>query len=144
MGPGSPTYAVKHLMNTKTLQTIIEQVKKGTTLILASAATIAFSHMALPVYEIYKVGEDLNWQHGLDLYSHVWQKVTIIPHFNNREGGEHLDTTHCYIGKNRFDKLRSMLPKDEVVYGIDEHTALIVDLSSQDTLVKGKGGARIS
>lgn len=138
-GPGSPTYAAKHLRGTLLLAKIIDRVKNGVTLILASAATISFSHFALPVYEIYKVGEELHWVEGLDLYNDIWQRATIIPHFNNTDGGQDLDTSHCFIGKDRFAKLRSELPPNEWVLGIDEHTAYIIDLDSQKGETKGKG-----
>lgn len=139
LGPGSPTYGIKQLKDTKVEQTILEQVKKGSTLILASAATITFSKYALPVYEIYKVGEDPHWVGGLNLYRDIWQEVSIIPHFNNREGGVGLDTSYCYIGKGRADKLLSTLPGDAKVLGLDEHTALIIDLETKAQLVRGKG-----
>lgn len=139
LGPGSPTYGIKQLKDTKVEQTIIEQVKKGSTLILASAATITFSQYALPVYEIYKVGEELHWVGGLNLYRDIWQEVSIIPHFNNREGGVGLDTSYCYIGKARAEKLISMLSSDDKVIGIDEHTALVIDLDTKEQLVRGKG-----
>lgn len=139
MGPGSPTYAAKHLRGT-TLQTnIVDLVKNGSTLILASAATVACSKHCLPVYEIFKVGQDLHWQDGLDLYSSIWQEMTIIPHFNNREGGADLDTSYCYIGSNRANQLLSMLPPNTQLLGIDEHTCLIVDLSTGSQVVRGKG-----
>jgi len=138
LGPGSPTYAVKHLKDSLLLAKIKAQIKNGSSLILASAATITFSKYALPVYEIYKVGEDLHWIDGLDLYKDIWHETTIIPHFNNLEGGEGLDTTHCYIGKDRAAKLFAMLPKDTNLIGIDEHTALIIDLFDQSQLVRGK------
>lgn len=141
-GPGSPTYAVKNLSGTKLCDAIVRKVKEGATLILASAATVAFSHFALPVYEIYKVGEDLHWIKGLDVFDAVWQRSTVIPHFNNREGGKDLDTSHCYIGENRFNKLRSQLPANEWVLGLDEHTAYIVDVNTQLVQIKGKGSAR--
>ncbi|GAB4027809.1 MAG: hypothetical protein Fur0011_6650 [Candidatus Microgenomates bacterium] len=143
LGPGSPTYGIKQLKDTKVEQTILEQVKKGSTLILASAATITFSKYALPVYEIYKVGEELHWERGLNLYRDIWQEVSIIPHFNNREGGVGLDTSYCYIGKERAEKLILMLPKDTQVMGIDEHTALLVDLDLDETQVRGKGDVHV-
>lgn len=139
LGPGSPTYGIKHLKGSGVLRKIIDQVKSSATLILASAATITFSAHSLPVYEIYKVGEDLHWIDGLNLYKDIWKEVTIIPHFNNREGGEGLDTSHCYVGADRAGRLISMLPKDAPIIGIDEHTALVVDLETGDTQVKGKG-----
>jgi cyanophycinase-like exopeptidase len=141
-GPGSPTYAAKNLKDTLLIRKVEEMVKNGTTLILASAATIAFSHFALPVYEIYKVGDDLHWQEGLDFYEKVWQRATIIPHFNNTEGGEHLDTSHCFVGAQRFSLLKKQLPANEWVLGLDEHTVYIVDLDSQERTIKGKGSAR--
>ncbi len=140
LGPGSPTYGIRQLKGTKALESIIEQVKNRATLILASAATITFSTHALPVYEIYKVGEDLHWVKGLDLYKGIYEPLTVIPHFNNREGGVGLDTSYCYIGKDRATKLLSSLPAESKVIGIDEHTALVIDLGSKGQLVRGKGG----
>jgi peptidase E len=138
-GPGSPTYAVKQLKDTLLIKKIIERVKNGATLILASAATITFSTHALPVYEIYKVGEDLYWLDGLDVFCELWRPTTIIPHFNNYEGGSTLDTTYCYIGKDRATKLLAKLQSTDSVIGIDEHTALIIDLNTAIEQVKGKG-----
>src|SRR3989344_6063042 len=49
-GPGSPTYAVKHLKDTLLLKEIVHQVTENyTSLSLSSAAAIAFSKYALPV-----------------------------------------------------------------------------------------------
>lgn len=139
LGPGSPTYGIRHLKDSGVLRAIIDQVKNRATLILASAATITFSAHSLPVYEIYKVGEDLHWVQGLDIYKEIWGSVSIIPHFNNREGGVGLDTSYCYIGKDRAEKLISSLSKEDKVIGIDEHTALIIDLDTQKQVVRGKG-----
>lgn len=139
LGPGSPTYGIRQLRSTEVFKAIIEQVKNSATLILASAATITFSTHALPVYEIYKVGEDLHWVDGLDLYSKIYEPLTVIPHFNNREGGVGLDTSYCYIGKGRATKLLSCLPKESKVIGIDEHTALVIDLDTKEITVRGKG-----
>ena len=139
LGPGSPTYGIRHLKGSRVLRAIIDQVKNSATLILASAATITFSVHSLPVYEIYKVGEELHWEDGLDVYREIWGPTTIIPHFNNREGGVELDTSYCYIGKERAEKLIALLPTDAKVVGIDEHTALIIDLETQEQLVRGKG-----
>ena len=139
-GPGSPTYAVKNLRDSLLLKHIIERVKNGSTLILASAATLAFSQFCLPVYEIYKVGEDLHWVDGLDVYDAVWQRATVIPHFNNAEGGEGLDTSYCFIGHARAAKLLASLPANTWALGIDEHTAYIVDLATGIGRTEGKGG----
>lgn len=139
-GPGSPTYAVENLRNTALLELIKKRLKEGASLCLSSAATVAFSHMCLPVYEIYKVGESLHWRQGLNFYEDIYKKLTVIPHFDNSEGGEKLDTSRCYMGRERFEKLIRLLPKGEQVLGIDEHTALIVDLFEKKEEVVGKGG----
>ncbi len=138
-GAGSPSYAVKHLKDTVLYKKIIERVKEGATLSIASAATASFSRYCLPVYEIYKVGEPLHWMEGLNVYEELLESLTIIPHFNNTEGGEKTDTSRCWMGVERFERLLPMLPKGERTLGIDEHTSLIFDLKSKKCVVRGKG-----
>ncbi len=140
-GPGSPTYAARVLAGSRTLEAIVARLDAGATLSLASAAAIAFSRYALPVYEIFKVGEDLSWAAGLDLFSHVGLDLTIVPHWNNTEGGSDLDTSHCYMGEERFARLLDLLPGPTTILAIDEHTACILDPDSGDCLVRGAGGA---
>lgn len=141
IGAGSPTYAVRQLRNSLLYATIIEQVTRGYPLSLASASAIAFGKYALPVYEIFKVGEELSWAKGLDFFSQFGLPLTFIPHWNNNQGGSEIDTSRCYIGQRRFDKLLKMLPKDTLLIGIDEHTALIFDLINREVQVLGKGNA---
>ncbi len=64
MGPGSPTYAVRQLRDSLAWNILRARHRLGAALVMASAATIAMSAYALPVYEIYKVGEDLHWKRG--------------------------------------------------------------------------------
>lgn len=142
IGPGSPTYAVKNLKGTLLFQKIIERVKKGVSLSIASAASIAFSKFSLPVYEIYKAGFPLYWKQGLNLYSFFLRPLNIIPHFNNREGGLKNDTSRCYMGKERFDKLLAKLPKEEEIWGIDEHTAVLINTKTKEVTVMGRGNLR--
>ena len=138
-GAGSPTYAVENLKGTLLYKKIIERVKEGASLAIASAATAAFSKYCLPVYEIFKVGEELHWIDGLGTYGEFLESMTIIPHFNNAEGGAKLDTSRCWMGVERFEKLLKMLPKGEKVLGIDEHTAIAFDLATKECIVRGKG-----
>ena len=49
------------------------------TAIMASAAAIAASAYALPVYEIYKVGEDPHWKPGLDFFSLYGLSLVLVP-----------------------------------------------------------------
>jgi len=128
-GPGSPTYAARQLKDSLAWDLIRAQHRRGAALILASAATIAISRQAIPVYEIYKVGEDVHWQPGLDLFGSLGLSAVFWPHWNNNEGGEKHDTSRCFMGKQRYDELVALLPAEQMIVGIDEHTALIVDPS---------------
>lgn len=140
MGAGSPTYAVRQLRASLAWQTCLAAHRQGADLVLASAATLAVSALTLPVYEIYKVGEDPHWKPGLDLLAAYGLRLVFIPHWNNAEGGADLDTSHCFIGRERFDALRAQLPADLTVVGLDEHTALVIDLAAGQCEVQGAGG----
>lgn len=142
-GAGSPSYAAKHLQNSLAYKYIIDQFKKGTRLSFASAAAVAFSKYLLPVYEIYKVGEDLNWKNGLDFFVNFGINITVIPHWNNNEGGEEIDTSRCFMGKFRFEKLLSLLPGETTILGVDEQTACVFDFDAQLVTVMGNGSAHI-
>ena len=102
----------------------------------ASAAATTLGENTLPVYEIYKVGIDPYWEEGLDLLSLYGLSCTVVPHFNNREGGNH-DTSFSYVGKNRMNKL--MEKNYSNLLGIDEHTALIISGKENTFEVYGLG-----
>ncbi len=141
-GPGSPTYAVEHLLGTPILDTLIARWHSGAMLVFASAATISLGRHALPVYEIYKVGRPLYWAEGLDLLGALGFELAIVPHWDNAEGGTH-DTRACFMGMERFSRLRAMLPATAVVLGIEEHTAVTLDLVRGTAEVRGKGGVSV-
>lgn len=138
-GPGSPSYAARHLRQTQTLDLICRRHDEGAALALSSAAAIAAGQFTLPVYEIFKVGDDPHWLPGLDLFASFGLRLTIVPHWNNAEGGSELDTTHAYVGAERFATLRAMLPAETTVLGIDEHTACLLDLVKRCGRVMGAG-----
>lgn len=138
IGPGSPTYTVRQLKETKLPFLLSALVKKGGVLTMASAAALTIGHHTLPVYEIYKVGEDLHWTPGLDILGTLGLNLTVIPHFNNAEGGNH-DTRYCYMGEKRFSALEKLLPPESVVLGLDEHTACLLDFSKREAAVRGLG-----
>jgi cyanophycinase-like exopeptidase len=139
MGPGSPSYAIRQLRDSLAWYYLIARHHLGAVLALASAATVAFSTCALPVYEIYKVGEDLHWIQGLDFFRLYGLQLVLIPHWNNQEGGAELDTSRCFMGQERFVRLIDMLPEEMTIIGLDEKTALIMDLSSCECQVMGLG-----
>jgi hypothetical protein len=67
IGPGSPTYAVRQWQQTPIPEILAERVEKGGCLVAASAAALTVGRYTLPVYEIYKVGQDLHWVEGMNL-----------------------------------------------------------------------------
>src|SRR5262245_28474881 len=130
MGPGSPTYAIRHLKDTLTWDVIRARHRLGATLIFASAATISIGAHALPVYEIYKVGQDVHMVDGLNLFSDFGLHVSFIPHWNNADGGVDLDTSRCFIGMDRFAEWCNLVPPENETIGLDEHTGLIMDFET--------------
>ena len=138
-GAGSPTYAVRNLADSLVWNKTRERLRAGATLALASAMALAVSAQTLPVYEIYKAGLDLYWMPGLDIFREYGLDLTIVPHWNNSEGGAELDTSHCYMGERRFSELRKLLPNGAPILGIDEHTTAIVDLEADQIEVHGVG-----
>lgn len=143
LGPGSPSYAVRQLHNALAWQLLIARHRLGAAVVLASAATIAASARALPVYEIYNVGADAHWIDGLDFFAAFGLSLVFVPHWNNRAGGAALDTSHCFMGLSRFDALRALLPADVTIVGIDEHTALVIDVEADACAVMGHGGVTV-
>ena len=143
MGPGSPSYAIRQLRDSLAWYYLIARHRLGAVLALASAATVAFSSSALPVYEIYKVGEELHWIEGLDFFKLYGLDLVFIPHWNNQEGGVELDTSRCFMGQVRFVRLMEMLPEEMTIIGLDEKTALLMDPSRSECQVKGIGGVTL-
>lgn len=141
-GPGSPTYAVRNWQKTPILEEMARRLATGAHLVFASAAAIAMGRYALPVYEIYKVGEELHWVEGLDLLGPYGIELAIVSHWNNAEGGTH-DTRYCFMGEPRFKRLEESLPDSTAILGIDEYTACIVDLGSDECQVMGAGQVTI-
>ena len=138
-GPGSPSYALRHWRNTGVRDRLAEKVDHGGCVAFASAAGIGLGAYALPVYEIYKVGQDPSWIAGLDLLGQIGVRCAVIPHYNNQEGGTH-DTRFCYMGEERLRRLEALLPDDVLILGIDEYTACIIDVEAQSVSVRGRGG----
>ncbi len=142
IGPGSPTYAVRNWQQTLIPELLTRTIERGGCLIAASAAALTVGSFSLPVYEIYKVGEDLHWVEGVNILAHFGFNLAVIPHWNNAEGGTH-DTRFCYMGEARFEKLQSLLPEDVAIFGLDEHTACLMDLETEEAVIKGIGRATL-
>ena len=138
IGPGSPTYAVHQWRQSSIPEILINRIKDGGCLVAASAAALTVGCSTLPVYEIYKVGQELHWVDGMDILKHFGFNLVVVPHWNNAEGGNH-DTRFCFMGQPRFEQLVSLLPSDVSILGLDEHTACILDFEAEQATIKGIG-----
>lgn len=135
-GPGSPTYALTHWRDTP----IPGLLTRAKVVVFASAAALTLGSHAVPVYEVYKAGADPHWVPGLDLFAQLTGiPSVIIPHYDNAEGGHH-DTRFCYLGEERLARMEQWLPEESVIIGVDEHTAVLVDLPAKKVQVVGAGG----
>ena len=142
-GPGSPSYALRNWSGIGIGKILKESISNGATVVFSSAAALTLGSFTLPVYEVYKVGEDPYWLDGLGVVNLVLdKKVAVIPHYNNKEGANH-DTRFCYMGKNRLDTLEASLPPDSYVLGVDEHSGIIFDLETQLAKIVGIGTVTI-
>jgi hypothetical protein len=123
---------------------VTARLARGGALVFSSAAAVTLGRFSLPVYEVYKVGEPPRWLEGLDLLGAAGLPgmAAVIPHYDNAEGGTH-DTRFCYMGERRLAMLETLLPPDGWVLGVDEHTALVLDLDTGGALVTGRGAVTV-
>ncbi len=142
IGPGSPTYAVRQWRQTSIPEILTERVTTGNCLVAASAAALTVGRFTLPVYEIYKVGDDLHWVEGMNILGHFGFNLVVIPHWNNAEGGTH-DTRFCYMGEARLRQLEALLPDDVSIFGLDEHTACLLDFEKDEAIIRGIGSVTL-
>jgi len=139
-GPGSPSYALNQWTDTAIPGAFADLVRRGGALVTGSAAAATIGVHAIPVYEIYKVGEDPYWLAGLNLLGDLLGiRAAVVPHFDNREGGRH-DTSCCYIGLHRLEILEAQLLDGAGIIGVDEHTAVVIELGTGTVSVHGAGG----
>lgn len=137
MGPGSPTYAIRQLKDSLAWDLLRARHRLGAALAFASAATIAVGKVGLPVYEIYKVGQDVHSVPGLGIFDDFGVPLSFIPHWNNTDGGQDVDTSRCFMGRERFDEWCSQLPGNHTTLGLDEHTGIVFDFQKGECQVMG-------
>jgi hypothetical protein len=141
-GPGSPSYALRQWAGTDIPRLLAAKLAEGGAVTMASAAALTLGRYTIPVYEIYKVGEEPHWLPGLDLLTPLGLPVAVVPHYDNAEGGTH-DTRFCYLGERRLAAMEAALPDDVFILGVDGHTALILDLGEGTASVMGLGSATV-
>ena len=137
-GPGSPTYALTQWSGTPVPDIVREKLQRGGAVTFASAAALTLGRFTVPVYEIYKVGQEPHWLEGLGVLDVIGLDVAVIPHYDNAEGGHH-DTRFCYLGERRLSDLEALLPDGVHVLGVDEHTGVIIDIDADTATVIGNG-----
>lgn len=138
-GPGSPTYAARQFRDSLAWQVMIARYLLGANVVFSSAMTLAASRFTMPVYEIYKVGEDLHWQDGLNLLGLFGLSTVHVPHWNTNSGGAEVDTTRCYVGQGRYQQMVEMLPPGQRIVGLDDHTAIVIQPGTRQVRVIGVG-----
>ncbi len=142
-GPGSPSYALRHWVAGPIPDALASKLATGGIVTMASAAALTVGIATIPVYEVYKVGEEPRWLEGLDLLgTATGLRAAVVPHYDNAEGGTH-DTRFCYMGERRLRMLEAALPAGTFVLGVDSHTALVLDLQDRTASVAGLGGVTV-
>ena len=141
-GPGSPTYALRQWAGSSVARIMIDKLTNGGIVTFASAAALTLGKATVPVYEVYKVGQDVQALDGLDILSTIGINAALIPHYDNTEGANH-DTRFCYLGEARLQMFESLLDADTYVLGIDEHTGLIIDIDAGTATVVGNSNVTI-
>ncbi len=141
-GPGSPTYALRQWSGSPIARIINNKLATGGIVTFASAAALTLGKVTVPVYEVYKVGQDVQRLEGLDILGSIGINAAVIPHYDNTEGGHH-DTRFCYLGEARLHVFEALLDDDTYVLGIDEHTGLVIDLDAGEATVVGNSTVTI-
>ena len=137
-GPGSPSYGIRLWRDSKVWQAVVNRWQSGAMIAFSSAAALTLGACAIPVYEIYKVGEPIHWITGLNFLGELGLNLAIVPHWNNNSGDQH-DTRYCFMGAARFAELEAQLLTSTTVVGIDEYTALLIDPLTRVAEVMGIG-----
>ncbi len=141
-GPGSPTYALRQWAGSSVSRIMIDKLTHGGIVTFASAAALTLGKATVPVYEVYKVGQDVQRLDGLDILASLGINAAVIPHYDNTEGANH-DTRFCYLGEARLQMFESLLEEDTYVLGVDEHTGLVIDLDAATATVVGNSNVTI-
>ena len=68
--------------------------------------------------------------------------AAVVPHWDNNEGSGH-DTRYCFLGARRLQDLERQMPEDVAILGIDEHTALFIDINADTAAVHGRGNVTL-
>ena len=74
---------------------------------------------------------------GLDLFAEFNLHLSFLPHWNNTDGGDEVDTSRCFAGVERFNQWCRLLPAGHTTIGLDEHTGMIIDFVTGRCSISG-------
>src|SRR5579859_3348977 len=141
-GPGSPSYAVRTWLDSPVWQAVLSRWREGGVLVFSSGAAVALGQTSIPVYEIYKCGQEVGWIDGLNILAEIGVRASLIPHWNNNSGNQY-DTRYCFMGAPRLAALEAALPPDVMIIGVDEYAGLSIEAATGHANVFGAGQVTI-
>jgi hypothetical protein len=138
MGPGSPSYTARQLRGTLAWDIIRARHRQGATLVFASAATISVGQWVLPVYEIYKVGEDVHVKDGLGLLLRFWHAQSPSSRIGTMPKAAWIWTPAAVLSAwNALSNGVQLTPPENVIVGLDEHSGVIIDFEKKSVMCMG-------
>ena len=108
---GNPQHIIETLRGSPAWDIISSAYEQGAVLAGCSAGAMALSGHTISIRQAM-AGEKLKWVDALGIVS----QIVVFPHF---------DRMSNFIDQQLFQELLATLPKDHVVLGIDEDTALV-------------------
>ena len=141
-GPGSPSYTYSAAGGYPVCGRFARGASPRATLDFASAAAVAMGTYAIPVYEIFKVGEAARDSRPGRAGSagHAAGHCAALEQLGGRSRA---DTEPPLSRQARFDAMRRQLPPETLVLGIDEHPACVLDFGRGHAAVLGAGGVEL-
>ena len=123
---GDPGYLLDSLKNTKVWQLIVERYNSGDAILAGSSAgaMVMGKKVIARIYRFFRTGELPEWEDGLGLVD-----FAVIPHF---------DKLSEDMSEEHIRELKTRIPPDVKIIGIDEDTAFIKIDANWQTLGKGK------
>ncbi|HYK86377.1 MAG TPA: Type 1 glutamine amidotransferase-like domain-containing protein [Ktedonobacteraceae bacterium] len=108
---GNPQHIIGTLRDSPAWEIISSAYEQGAVLAGCSAGAMALSGYTISIRQVM-AGEKLKWVDALG----VVPQVVVFPHF---------DRMSNFIDQQLFQELLATLPKEHIVLGIDEDTALV-------------------
>ena len=116
---GNPQHIIETLRHSPAWKIIQAAYERGAILAGCSAGAMALSGRTISVRSVM-AGDTPEWTDALSMVPHI----VVFPHF---------DRMANFLNQDLFQQLLATLPKDHIVLGIEEDTALVgLDLTSNE------------